>query len=136
MIKDKKPMISFFLKSIPCACAIYLFTTVSANATPQKTKHIKKASTPKIQFSFIPEKRKTSAHKKNKHIKTKSKKTLNLSIKIENKSAINFKKIKRKNRIKRIKERYLTIYSRKKGKEKLKAVYLHGAYAIKYVQKW
>ena len=137
IIKNKNHIISFLLKSIPCTCFIYLLAITSVNASPEKVKNNAKSASPqKVQLSFIPEKRKKTQRKNNRYSTAKDKKALNLSINTKIPSHINFSKMKKKNNIKQMKERYLTIYSRKKGKEKLKAAYLHGAYAIKYVQKW
>lgn len=120
-------MISFLLKYTPCTCFIYLLAIASVNASPQKKTqdNIKKTVNPKIQLSFIPD---TPNNNKNKN------KALNLNLITEGSTYIDFNKMKPKSKIKKIKELYLTIYSRKK--EKLKATYLHGTYAIHYSQKW
>lgn len=135
-------MIPFLFKQIPCTCIIYLLAITTASASPQKkdTKSSKELSKPKIQLTFIPNKTRKKSHiqKKAKQMIPINTKSLNLAFKIalKNKTTnyIDFSKMKPKNKIKQIRERYLTLYSGKK--DKLKATYLQGAYAINYIQRW
>ena len=127
----KNSMISFFLKYIPCSCFIYLLALANAHALPQK-KEINKKLEPKVQLSFIPEK--MHVIPKKQLIILNDTKALDLTLEAKNISHINFKKMKPKSKIKIIRERYLTLYSAKK--EKIKATYLQGAYAINYTQSW
>ncbi len=134
----KNSMISFFLKHIPCSCLIYLLALANAHALPQKKEANKKIE-PKVQLSLAP-----VIPEEKMHIMPKIQliilndlndtQTLNLTLEEENTSHINFKKMKPKSKLKIIKERYLTLYSAKK--EKIKATYLQGAYAINYTQSW
>jgi len=121
-------MISFLLKNISCTCLAYLLAMANAQAFPQKKDTDKETVKPKIRLSFVPEENKgISAAPQAQTI------TPDLAHKTKN-DTIDFNKMKPKNKIKQIRERYLTFYSGKK--EKLKATYLHGTYAINYTQSW
>jgi len=130
-ITTKNGMISFFLKYIPRSCLIYLLALANAHALPQKKETNKKLEL-KVQLSFTPEK--IYVTPKKQLITLNNTKALELTLEIKNTSHINFKKMKPKSKIKIIKERYLTLYSAKK--EKIKATYLQGVYAINYTQSW
>ena len=130
-ITTKNGMISFFLKYIPRSCFIYLLALANAHALPQKKETNKKLEL-KVQLSFTPEK--MHVIPKKQLITLNNTKALELTLEIKNTSHINFKKMKPKSKIKIIRERYLTLYSAKK--EKIKATYLQGTYAINYTQSW
>jgi len=138
IIKNKKHMISFLIKNISCTCFVYLLTLANAHAFPQKKDMHKKTLKTKIQLSFIPENTTESKITTNLDllniIEPEQKKPLNITIKSKSASSIDFNKLRPKNKIKQIKERYLTFYSGKK--DKLKATYLQGSYAINYSQSW
>ncbi len=126
-------MISFLLKNISCTCFVYLLTMANAQAFPQKKDTEKETLKPKIRLTFIPE-------EQNQGISaTPQAQTITLATSPDlahktKKHTIDFNKMKPKNKIKQIKERYLTFYSDKK--EKLKVTYLQGTYAINYTQSW
>ncbi len=126
IINNKNAVIAFILKHVSCTCFIYLFAFATANAVPLKNAH--GVSKPKVKLSFVP------ANQTASQPASKKPKTLDLTLRNNDSSHIDFKKMRPKNKIKQIKERYLTIYSRKK--EKLKATYLQGSYAINYTQSW
>ena len=122
-------MISFLLKNISCTCLVYLLTMANAQAFPEKKNADKETVKPKIRLAFVPE-------KENKGLSvTPQAQTITPDFAHKTKNdTIDFNKMKPKNKIKQIRERYLTFYSGKK--EKLKATYLQGTYAINYTQSW
>ena len=126
-------MISFLLKNISCTCFVYLLTMANAQAFPQKKDTDKETVKPKIQLAFVPEKENKGASAAPQAQTITLAPSLGLAQKTKN-NTIDFNKMKPKNKIKQIRERYLTFYSGKK--EKLKATYLQGTYAINYTQSW
>ena len=148
IILKHNALISFILKHTSCVCFIYLFTLGSANALPpakdaKKEPASSETSETKIKLSFVP-----ATHELNSfetiqitpQTLPENSNILDLTSEPARDTSatsttyIDFKKMKPKNKIKQIKEHYLTIYSRKK--QKLKATYLQGSYAINYTQSW
>lgn len=130
-------MISFFLKNVSCTYFVYLLTMTNAHALPQKKDIAEKSTKQDVQLSFVPSnegRHSPETPRRSQNITSEEIESLNLSLVTENNNHIDFKKLKPKNKIKQIKERYLTLYSDKK--EQLKATYLQGAYAINYTQSW
>jgi len=142
IIKNKKHMISFLLKNISCTCFVYLLILANAHAFPQKKDIHKKTLKTKIQLSFIPENTPENITENKittnpdllNTIESEQKSPLNIAIKTKSTSSIDFNKLRPKNKIKQIKDHYLTFYLGKK--DKLKATYLQGSYAINYSQSW
>ena len=110
---------SFLLKLIPCSCFISLLVASSTNALPVQAET--------FQSSIL---------KSEPSIASQNLQNM-LAIDTNKRKAplfINFNDMKPQNTFEVLKEKYLTFYKGKK--EKLKATYIHGAYALNYIQKW
>lgn len=127
---NKRFITAFFLKHVPCACFVYLLAIANTHASPNKKSSTYTHKTKlKVQLSLsplTPERKKAHSAIKTLHF------NLNEPTKIQ--KYIDFSKMKPKNKLKKFKEQYLTLYSRKRGK--IKAAYIKGSYALNYTQNW